>query len=866
MSPAVNKAAADEKNDCARKRSFVHHQERPRPLYFTAAAEPLIIVEPATPVRTTTTSSSTTGQSATTTTTKTSAAAAAQQNPRQMTVIGDLNSAKLRNSMKNGAAADANNRRAQISATKSASKSADDCYGTSDEDQKVAKDEEGILQSLRSYPTGVFFMLGNEFCERFSFYGMRAILIIYLVVDHQLSDNVAKMVYHSFVSLAYFSPLFGSILADNFFGRFRVILWVSLVYVFGHVLLSAGAIPLMDSLVRKVLDYSGLAVIALATGGIKPCVAAFAADQFGDDQQRQRTQFFSFFYFTINAGSLLAMGITPRLRTIKCLGADHCFPLAFGIPGILMLVAFLTFLFGWRYYKITPANKGNILWKVVRCISFALRRKMRNTCCGGKNGRLRRPDHWLDYARPKFDEHLIAGVKSMLAITVLFIPIVFFWALYDQQGSTWVLQARRMDGRIGWFTILPDQVNTLNPLLVLILVPLFEAWLYPTTNKMCKVTPLRKMAIGAILAAVAFCMAGFLQMKVNDTMEPQPEAGSVFLQRLGNHTGQFEANYSNLILPLKLSEERKQKVQIRAENYTFSTLSGNNDAHDLNFTLNLGTKVPTSRVVGLFWMDESSVSVDFPYSTEKTDVGKTRFYFLVLPNSVLNGVKCYALDDAGTAVASTNITNGGFIDIQPGFFTTSQFYHIAFGDCTTGHDAKKPKCAEHIEVHAQMGAAYVIDLVSSNASEPIELVRPNSVNILWQVPQLFVMTAAPSMKSVVQALWLLTVFFGNIIDIIISHVQISDPVEEFFVYAALMFAVIGLFVLLSMRYKYVDEHNLHIPDSPERSRRSSDEFSTDRRSDDDRLELGRNNGTGGGGASGVISLPSPMLIEKADRN
>uniref|UniRef100_A0A183CM14 Solute carrier family 15 (Oligopeptide transporter), member 1 n=1 Tax=Globodera pallida TaxID=36090 RepID=A0A183CM14_GLOPA len=409
---------------------------------------------------------------------------------------------------------------------------------------------------------------------------------------------------------------------------------------------------------------------------------------------------------------------------------------------------------------------------------------------GGKNGRLRRPDHWLDYARPKFDEHLIAGVKSMLAITVLFIPIVFFWALYDQQGSTWVLQARRMDGRIGWFTILPDQVNTLNPLLVLILVPLFEAWLYPTTNKMCKVTPLRKMAIGAILAAVAFCMAGFLQ-----------------------------------------------------------ELSG---------------------IDAPFF---SSVSVDFAYSTEKTDVGKTRFYFLVLPNSVLNGVKCYALDDTGTAVASTNITNGGFIDIQPGFFTTSQFYYIAFGDCTTGHDAndaKKPKCAEHIEVHAQMGAAYVLDLVSSNASEPIELVRPNSVNILWQVPQLFVMTvgeillsvtglefsysqAAPSMKSVVQALWLLTVFFGNIIDI------------EFFVYAALMFAVIGLFVLLSMRYKYVDENNLHIPDSPERSRRSSDEFSTDRRSDDDRLELGRNNGTGGG-ASGVISLPSPMLIEKADRN
>ncbi|KAL3090065.1 hypothetical protein niasHS_006517 [Heterodera schachtii] len=850
--------------DNIRKKSFVHQQ---RPLYFTAAAEPLIIVEAPSPVRKVSKRRKSDKSKGT------EEEAEEEYYSNQMTVIGDLSTQKqLKNAVGNGAAEFTQRRKKGKYSPNST-----ECEGAARQPQK----EEGILQSLRSYPTGVFFMLGNEFCERFSFYGMRAILIIYLVVDHKLSDNVAKVVYHSFVSLAYFSPLFGSILADNFFGRFRVILWVSLVYVFGHVLLSVGAIPVLDSLVRKTLDYSGLAVIALATGGIKPCVSAFAADQFGDDQQRQRTQFFSFFYFAINAGSLLAMGITPRLRTVQCLGADHCFPLAFAIPGLLMLVAFLTFLFGWRNYKITPANKGNILWKVVRCIFFALRRKMRNTCWGSKSRSHRRsPDHWLDYARPKYDEHLIAGVKSMLAIIVLYIPIVFFWALYDQQGSTWVLQARRMDGRIGWFTLLPDQVNTLNPLLVLILVPLFEAWLYPTTNKMCKVTPLRKMAIGTILAAVAFCMAGFLQIKVNDTMEPQPESGYVFLQRLGNHSGQFSANNSDFILPAKLPDELKQKVHIGAENYTFSLLGGTNetpqeDNDNFNFSLNLGTKVPKSRVVGLFLLeDKSSVGVQFPYSTEKTDVGKTRFYFLLLPNSPLNGAKCYALDDQGKAVASSTMANGAFVDIQPGFFSTSQFYHIAFGDCAGGDE--RPKCAERIEVHARMGAAYVVDLVSSNNSEPVELVRPNSVNILWQMPQVFVMTvgeillsvtglefsysqAAPSMKSVVQALWLLTVFFGNIIDIVISQVQISDPVEEFFIYAALMFAVIGLFVLLAMRYKYVDEHNLEIPDSPERSRRSSDEYSSsssDRRSDDDRLELGR---------GAVAGLPPPALIEKADR-
>lgn len=69
-----------------------------------------------------------------------------------------------------------------------------------------------------------------------------------------------------------------------------------------------------------------------------------------------------------------------------------------------------------------------------------------------------------------------------------------------------------MDGRVGPFVILPDQMNTLNPLIVLITVPIFEAWIYPAVQRICKVTPLRKMATGGCLAAIAFIMAGLLQV------------------------------------------------------------------------------------------------------------------------------------------------------------------------------------------------------------------------------------------------------------------------------------------------------------------------------------------------------------------
>ncbi|VDN35255.1 unnamed protein product [Gongylonema pulchrum] len=247
-----------------------------------------------------------------------------------------------------------------------------------------------------------------------------------------------------------------------------------------------------------MLDFSGLAVIALATGGIKPCVSAFAADQFEEHEVNERNQFFSFFYFAINAGSLVAILLTPMLRgRVKCFGSEYCFPLAFGVPGVLMLLAFILFVSGWRYYKIAPAAKGNVVFSVFCCIIYAAKKKI-SALFKGQD----KVEHWLDYAASKYSNYFLSGVKSLVAVSVLFGP-----------GSTWVLQARRMDGRVGPFTILPDQINTLNPLIILIMVPIFEAFIYPTARKFCNITPLRKMATGGILAAVAFIMAGLVQVQ-----------------------------------------------------------------------------------------------------------------------------------------------------------------------------------------------------------------------------------------------------------------------------------------------------------------------------------------------------------------
>ncbi|VDM63710.1 unnamed protein product [Angiostrongylus costaricensis] len=363
-------------------------------------------------------------------------------------------------------------------------------------------------------------MLGNEFCERFSFYGMKAILTIYFIYEHGYSDSFATFVYHAFTCIAYLTPLAGSILADSYLGRFKVralyrnvyqkfqksiaklgeklpqkitldlksfcaihihriqvILYGSSIYVLGHVLLSFGAVPTLDIAIRTLFDFGGLFVIAVGTGSIKPCVSAFAADQFFGNQIDLRAQFFSFFYFAINAGSLFAILLTPILRgRVSCFGSQYCFPLAFGVPGVLMVIALLFFLSGWKMYKKHPPSHENIASEVVGCIGLASARTLFR--------RSAKPvSHWLDRAAPEHSPEMIEAVRSLVNVAAIFGPLVFFWALFDQQGSTWILQARRLDGRIGWINALPEQINILNPLIVIIMVPVFEGIVYPFVRK-----------------------------------------------------------------------------------------------------------------------------------------------------------------------------------------------------------------------------------------------------------------------------------------------------------------------------------------------------------------------------------------------
>ncbi|MGH0151014.1 UNVERIFIED_CONTAM: hypothetical protein FKN15_058411, partial [Acipenser sinensis] len=227
----------------------------------------------------------------------------------------------------------------------------------------------------------------------------------------------------------------------------RTIIYLSIVYTLGQVIMAISTIHDLTDTDRDgtpnnltlhiALSMVGLILIALGTGGIKPCVAAFGGDQFEDHQEKQRSTFFSIFYLSINAGSLLSTVITPILRVVFIAGSS-------------------------MYKKVSP--QGNIMLKVCKCIG----------------------------------------------------------------GSRWTFQATTMDGNFGPVRIQPDQMQTANPILIIILVPIVNGVVYPLIEK-CKLnfTPLRKMTVGMLLAALAFVVAALVQIKIdlNDTNK-KPEEGN----------------------------------------------------------------------------------------------------------------------------------------------------------------------------------------------------------------------------------------------------------------------------------------------------------------------------------------------------
>jgi POT family proton-dependent oligopeptide transporter len=225
------------------------------------------------------------------------------------------------------------------------------------------------------FPMAVPFIIGNEAAERFSFYGMRSILTLFLVeqffnptkdpAQSTIASAKANELNHYFVMLAYALPFVGGLVADWFTGKYRLILYISIVYCIGHLLLS-----MFDTNLDGFTF--GIIVVAIGAGGIKSCVSANVGDQFDATNQDLLSKVYGWFYFAINAGSMFSTMLIPWTK-------DHYgAKWAFGIPGILMGLATIIFFSGRKKYVRVPpqgVNKNNLVFITFYALTHLSQRK-----------------------------------------------------------------------------------------------------------------------------------------------------------------------------------------------------------------------------------------------------------------------------------------------------------------------------------------------------------------------------------------------------------------------------------------------------------------------------------------------------------
>ncbi len=412
-------------------------------------------------------------------------------------------------------------------------------------------------------PRQIPYIIGNEACERFSFYGMRNILVPFLIGSMLLGylpagserEGAAKDIFHSFVIGVYFFPLLGGWLSDRYFGKYNTVLWFSLIYCAGHACLA-----LFES--NATGFYTGLFLIALGSGGIKPLVVSFCGDQFDQSNKSKARVVFDAFYWIINFGSFFASLLAPLFLL-------HLGPAwAFGIPGVLMFIATVIFWAGRKKYVNVPPSGpdphsflqvvNTVLWRRGRGAGTAIATLgwvaaisiMGLWAFGAISGTALLPQGWgfvicaclalgaliagtgwgaslqLEHARGVHPDVAVDGVRAVLRILIVFALVTPFWSLFDQKASTWIIQGNQMLipheawWWPSWLIKSAAQMQALNPLFVMLLIPFNNIVLYPALRRMgFQVTSLRRMGWGIALSAVSWVAAGVLQLWIDSGAE-----------------------------------------------------------------------------------------------------------------------------------------------------------------------------------------------------------------------------------------------------------------------------------------------------------------------------------------------------------
>ncbi|KAK4485638.1 hypothetical protein RD792_008281 [Penstemon davidsonii] len=445
--------------------------------------------------------------------------------------------------------------------------------GESEKKEEIVQCKKKQLGGVRTMP----FILANEICDRFAGAGFHANMITYLTQVLNLPLVKASNTLTNFEGTSSFTPIIGAFIADSFAGRFWTIIIGSIIYIMGMISITLSAVmphlrppPCPTQLncqeasnLQLWVLYIALLLTSFGTGGIRPCVVTFAADQF--DMSKSKTEsrawnFFNWYYFCMGMASLLALTVVVYIQDNVGWGWG------LGIPTIAMALSLVAFVLGSSLYnKIKPG--GSPFVRIAQVIVAALRKRKvvasHDESCAlyqnrvldagiSVNGRLLHSNQfkWFDRAAVQSDSdvtepnkpnlwklatvHRVEELKSIIRMLPIWAASILLVASRSHLSSFTIKQARTMNRHLSpSFQIPPASMSIFGTLTLLTTLPLYERLFVPFARKFTKnpagITCLQRMGIGFAINIIGTIASGLIEMKrksvaSNHNLLDQPNA------------------------------------------------------------------------------------------------------------------------------------------------------------------------------------------------------------------------------------------------------------------------------------------------------------------------------------------------------
>ena len=369
------------------------------------------------------------------------------------------------------------------------------------------------------HPAGLYICFGTELWERFSFYGMKYLLLLYLTKYHLFADDMGLAVLGSYSALVYAMPVLGGLIADRYLGMRRAVVYGGLLLVAGHLGMAfegEQARMIGDTVVRDdsalQVFYLSLALIIMGVGFLKPNISTVVGKLYPENDPR-RDSGFTIFYMGINIGAFTA--------TLLCgwLGEVYGWSYGFGAAGIGMLLGLVLFIWGQPLLEghgEAPSDEAladrkgplklehliylvgllgvAVLWQIVQftAVVGTLLNVVSLLTLGGLL--------WYIFARCDRVQR-----DRMLALIVLIVSTVFFWALFEQgAGSMTLFADRATDKTLFGVSLTASQFGAANSFFIFTLAPLFAMlWTWLGRRGLEPSTPV-KFGLGIAQAGLGF--------------------------------------------------------------------------------------------------------------------------------------------------------------------------------------------------------------------------------------------------------------------------------------------------------------------------------------------------------------------------